>query len=430
MKKLLAILPVLLFLLLIAMPAAAGGQGEKEVKEVEKIEITYWQYFYETKKETIDQLIRLFEEANPNISVSHQTFPYENYNTKVAASVPAGVGPNVVNLYYGWLPLYLNGGYLKPLPAADFNPARIEKEFFSLVVAAKQDGSYYALPTAVRSLATFWNKALFKEAGLNPDRGPQDLNELVDYAKKLTRRDNNDNLLQEGMTTVLRGQLHHWMREVLIRQFGGTPYSEDNRSVTYASQAGYDAFEFFIDLVRKHQVGDPNFLTDDVTAFKAGKAGITIDGSFRLGTLNKVENLDYALAEIPSQNGIKSNFASFWANGITSFTGGKELEASIKFLKFLTSDEAMVMWLENIGELPAKPSVAFKKENIDHPRYGPFIKGLEYAHSTYFVDEMSQRQVWTDAYDEVMLKGLTVQEAVKKAAGTEQEVLDKHYSSK
>ncbi len=93
MKKLLAILPVLLFLLLIAMPAAAGGQGEKEVKEVEKIEITYWQYFYETKKETIDQLIRLFEEANPNISVSHQTFPYENYNTKVPHPFLPAWGP-------------------------------------------------------------------------------------------------------------------------------------------------------------------------------------------------------------------------------------------------------------------------------------------------------------------------------------------------
>ena len=34
----------------------------------------------------------------------------------------------------------------------------------------KVDGKYYALPTAVRSLALFWNKTLFKEAGLDPER--------------------------------------------------------------------------------------------------------------------------------------------------------------------------------------------------------------------------------------------------------------------
>jgi multiple sugar transport system substrate-binding protein len=136
------------------------------------------------------------------------------------------------------------------------------------------------------------------------------------------------------------------------------------------------------------------------------------------------------VAELPSHNGIKSNFASFWANGITSFTKGKQLEASIKFLKFLTSDKTMELWLKNIGELPAKPSVAFVEENINDPKYGPFIKGLEYAHATYFVDEMTQRQVWIDAYDLVKLEGKTVKEAVDAVAATEQKVLDKFYSDK
>ena len=396
----------------------------------EKVEITYWQYFYETKKDTIDVLIDLFEKENPDIIVNQVTFPYEDYNVKVAASVPAGVGPNVVNLYCGWLPLYINAGYLQALPEDAFNPEMIEKDFFSLVSAAKVDGKYYALPTAVRSLALIWNKDLFKKAGLDPEIPPQTLDELVEYAQKLTIYDKAGNLVEEGLTAELRGQLHHWVREILIRQFGGKPYSDDNRKVTYNDQSGYDALTFFTDLTEKYKVGQPGFLTDDVTAFKAGKAAMTIDGSFRIGTLDKLENLHYGIAELPSHNGIKSNFASFWANGITSFTEGKQLEASIKFLKFLTSDSTMELWLKNIGELPAKPSVAFKEENINDPKYGPFIKGLEYAHATYFVDEMAQRQAWIDAYDLVKLEGKTVKEAVDAVAATEQKVLDKFYSDK
>ncbi len=419
MKKLIMILLVMLLAFGFTFSAAA-----------EKVEITYWQYYYETKEETINELIDMFEKENPDIEVKHETFPYENYNTKVAASVPSGSGPNIINLYYGWLPLYINAGYLKPLPHDEFAPADIEEEFFSLVSAAKIDNHYYALPTAVRSLALIYNKRLFKEAGLDPEQPPKTLEELVDYAVKLTKRDKAGNLIQEGMTMALRGQLHHWVREVLIRQYGGQPYSEDNREVMYDSEAGYDAFGYFMDLAREHKIGEPNFMTDDVTAFKSQRAAMTIDGSFRIGTLDKVGNLDYGIAELPTHNGIKSNFASFWANGITSFTEGKELEASIKFLKFLTSDQAMQLWLTNVGELPAKPSAAFTDENRNDPKYGPFIRGLEYAHATYFVDEMSQRQVWTDAYDRVMLEGKSVKEAVDKAAQEEQKVLDEYYEGK
>ena len=419
MKKYLSLLLVLTFIF--------GAVG---FASAEKVEITYWQYFYQTKKDTINELIKEFEKDNPDITVKHETFPYENYNTKVASSVPAGVGPNVINLYYGWLPTYIDAGYLNPLPKDEFDPVNIEEEFFPLVQAAKIDGSYYALPTAVRSLALIWNKDRFREVGLDPERPPKTLDEMLEYAKILTETDKSGNITKPGMTVELRGQMHHWIREILIRQYNGTPYSSDNRTVTYGKQAGYDAFKFFTDLSIKHNVGKVGFLTDDVTAFKSGRVGMYIDGSFRIGTLNQLKNLEYGIAEIPAHNGVKSNFASFWANGITSQTKGKELEASIKFLKFLTSERAMELWLTNVGELPAKPEVALREENVDHPQYGPFIKGLEYAHATYFVDEVSQRQVWIDAYDMVRLQGTSVKEAVDTAAETEQKVLDKYYQDK
>jgi multiple sugar transport system substrate-binding protein len=409
----------------------AGGQQEKsETSTSEVTEIVYWQYFYETKSVLMDKLIAMFEEQNPDIKVIQQTFPYENYNTKVASSVPSGTGPNVINLYYGWLPTYIDSGYLQPLPTSVFNNERIENEFFPLVSAAKFEGSYYALPTAVRSLALFWNKDLFKKAGLDPNKPPTTVEEMIDYAKKLTVTDKNGNYLQTGMTLELRAQMHHWVREVLLRQMGGQPYSDDNKTVTYNSQAGYDAFKFFTDLELVNKVGMPNFMTDDVTAFKSGAMGMTVDGSFRLGTLDKVETLDYAVAELPSMNGISSSFASFWANGITSFTEGKELEASIKFLDFLTSDTVMAMWLEAVGELPAKKALALKDEFKNDPKYGPFIRSLEYAQATKFIDENIQRKVWIDAYDQVTLNNVSVKDAVDEAAATEQAMLDKYYSNK
>ena len=94
MKKSIALVLVALVLL---TSLSAAGQADKAAKS-EVTEIVYWQYYYETKKNLVDDLIKIFEERNPDIKVIHQTFPYENYNTKVASSVPSGQGPNVINL--------------------------------------------------------------------------------------------------------------------------------------------------------------------------------------------------------------------------------------------------------------------------------------------------------------------------------------------
>jgi multiple sugar transport system substrate-binding protein len=353
--------------------------------------------------------------------------PYDDFRVKIAAAIPAGQGPDVVQLFYGWLQDYLKAGLLQPLPASDFSAVEIEREFFPIVQQMKVDGKYYAVPTAVRSLALFWNKALFKEAGLDPNRPPATLDELVDYASKLTKRSPNGDLLQEGLTIDMGGQDHHWLREVLIRQYGGVPYSADKKSVAYNTDAGVAATQWYIDLVSKQKVGQIGFLTDGVTAFRSGKAGMTIDGSFRLGALDNQKGLDYGVAELPARNNIKSNFASYWVNGITTKATGAKLDASVKFLRFLTTPEAMELWLTTVGELPARRSVAEKDANKNHVKYGPFIRGLSYSYATDFVNESAQRKVMMDMVDKVVLKNMPTKQAVAEAAVEEQKLLDGFY---
>ena len=202
------------------------------------VEIEYWQYSYKTRLDAMDKLIEQFEAENPDIKVIHTNFPYAQYRTKVAASVGAGVGPDVVQLYYGWLHDYLKAGILQPLSMGEFPHNKIESDFFPMVGNMKVGGEYYALPTAVRSLALFWNKKLFREARLDPEKPPKTLDELVMMAKKLTKRDRAGNIIQVGITMGPINQDHNWWREVLVRQFGGVPYDEGNEKVLYDDAAG------------------------------------------------------------------------------------------------------------------------------------------------------------------------------------------------
>lgn len=391
------------------------------------VEIEYWQYFFDARVTAMEQLIENFEAANPDITVKMTTFPYADYRTKVAAAIPAGEGPDVVQLFYGWLTDYIDAELIQPLPEAEFPAADIDASFFPMVQAMKVDGQYYALPTAVRSLALFYNERLFEEAGI--DGPPATLDELVEDAKKLTKKDGAGNITQVGLTTGMTAQDHHWFREVLIRQFGGEPYKDNYRTVNYNTEAGLKALQYYADLEKTHEVTSSGFMDEPQAAFKAGRAGMHIDGSFRIGSLADIRGLKWGVAELPvGPDGTASNYSSYWVNAITTKAEGEARDAAVKFMQYVTSDEAMQVWLEVVGELPAKPSVGMTDENANDPLFGPFIRGLENAHTTIFANESAQRQVLVDMVARTDIQGMPLEESLAQAAEEEQKILDEYYA--
>lgn len=391
------------------------------------VEIEYWQYFYDARVKAMDQLIANFQEANPDITVKMTHFPYADYRTKVAAAIPAGEGPDVVQLFYGWLNDYVDAELIQPLPADTFPAAKIDAEFFPMVQAMKEGDQYWALPTAVRSLALFYNERLMDEAGVEP---PTTLDEMLAAAAAMTKRDGAGNITQVGITAGMTAQDHHWWREGLVRQMGGAPYSDDYRTVTYNSDAGLKALEFYTDMfMGDDPVTAVGFMDEPQAAFKAGLAGMHIDGSFRIGSLADIRGLKWGVTELPATaDGVRSNYSSYWVNAITTKADGEKYDAAVKFMEYVTSDEAMQIWLDVVGELPAKPSVGLTEENANDPVFGPFIRGLEYAHTTKFVDESSQRQVLIDAVERMQLQGMSAADSLAIAAEEEQKLLDEYYA--
>ncbi len=392
------------------------------------VEIEYWQYVFDARIKAMNELIKRFEAANPGIKVKHTTFPYADYQTKIAAAVPAGQGPDVVQLYYGWLDNFVGAKFIQPLPRDAFPHDVIEKEFYPIVQTMKRDSEYYGLPTAVRTLALFYNKKLFQEAGLDPNKPPQTLDEYLEAAKKTVKRDAAGNMLSAGAVIDMPGQDLHWWREVLLRQMGGKPYSDDNKTVAYDSEAGAKALNWYADLQRVHKVGQAGFMDEGQAAFRAGRAAMTVDGSFRLGAFGGIKNFEWGVAELPaSADGKRSNFASYWVNAITAKPTGAKLEAAKKFMAFTTSPEAMQVWLDMVGELPARKAAAETEKNLAHPIYGPFLKALNYSQATVFVDELAQRQVGLDMANRVFIQNQDAKASLAEAAKAEQAILDRFY---
>mgnify|MGYP000923234980 CR=1 FL=1 len=78
------------------------------------VEIEYWQYTFAQRVQAMDELIKRFEAANPTIKVKQVTVPYDDFRVKIAAAIPAGQGPDVVQLFYGWLHDYMKAKMLQP----------------------------------------------------------------------------------------------------------------------------------------------------------------------------------------------------------------------------------------------------------------------------------------------------------------------------
>ena len=119
---------------------------------------------------------------------------------------------------------------------------------------------------------------------------------MVEYAKKLTKTDSAGNYIQVGFAVDTDGQDHHFWREVLIRHFGGQPYSNDGQKVTYNTDAGAEALKYLTDFEKTHKTGSNGFMNRGQDAFAAGKAGMVLDGSFRIYKFNKTNGLNFSIS--------------------------------------------------------------------------------------------------------------------------------------
>jgi multiple sugar transport system substrate-binding protein len=370
--------------------------AEPVVEEVVEIEFGPWDY--PSSSEAMHAIIESFERAYPGIKVNYVGYPYEEYNEKIAALVPAGQGPDIVKPYYGWIPAWKDAGFIIPLPEEDFPNERFETEFPPLINTIKLDGQWWGMPLSVRSMGMFYRKDQFREAGV--EKVPTNWDEWLDAILKLSEWDAQGNLIRSGMD--VSGGSAHWLFMVLLMQNGQPPLSEDYRTVQWnASEAGYEAWQWLTDIEFEYNASEEGMpggyegMCSDVNAMFMSHVG-------HIGRVRTdcPEGVDWGTFELPAGPQGKANFGTFWPLAITSKAAKdpKKLDAAIKFLQFAGSRDAQVAFASYTGELPALIEVANEPLFVDNPLLAPFIKQLDVAFSYFYVDEKEERDIFINAW--------------------------------
>lgn len=195
-----------ILLLLLGVPALAllvFGPSRPEDIPPNRTVIRYWEKWSGLEGLAMQDIVRRFNEtvgAEQGIWVDYCAVSNVDQRTLIATA--GGDPPDVAGLFDHVVPQFADQGALLELDelAAEFG---IDRQSFKPIWwdLGVYEGKLYALPSAPYTIALHYNKRLFREAGLDPDRPPQTIAELDEYSRRLTLRDGRGTITQTGFMT-------------------------------------------------------------------------------------------------------------------------------------------------------------------------------------------------------------------------------------
>ncbi len=325
-----------------------------------------------------------YSKAKPGTKVTVFSTTLREHEQKLSAAMPTGTGPDLFDVGQILSISFIEAGLLKP------NPPAIDKQLRGGAykdVSVSQftiDGKTYGLPMLFSTPAMFWNKAMFKEAGIAgpPDTYPQ----LMDDAKKLTKVDSTGKMTRSGISLRLSGQgsgIAEKFRFVL-EPAGGTlivKTASGKYHQGYDNEAGRAALKFYIDAVQTFKVDDPK-VQHDADAFVAGNTAMLFREAWVIGEIQKKNpTLDYGVYTIPAWTAGGKKKTLLQHDGLYVSAKSKNLAAAEDFMQFLTNKENSVQLTVMSGWVAARQDVDWTPLLQKIPQYQTFVsppKELEF----------------------------------------------------
>ena len=284
--------------------AAPAGSEPAESTAAEQVSLTVVSLRPGSEEEAFaafDEQVAQFEAANPDVDV--ESVEYEWTGPTFAAQLAGGTLPDVFTIPFTDGKALIEQGQLADisdlvaeLPYADqFNPNVLD-------AGQDADGNIFAIPTAAYGIGLHYNRALFEEAGLDPDQPPTTWDEVREYAKQIA-----DATGQAGYVQMSQGNTGGWQLTTASYAQGGRV--QEGAGTDAVSTIDNPGTRAALDLLREMRWTDnsmgSNFLYDWGTInadFAAGLIGMYTSGSDvynALKTEHEIDPASYGLASLP-----------------------------------------------------------------------------------------------------------------------------------
>lgn len=311
-----------------------------------------------------------FQAARPDVRINILTHPLRDYEKKLAAALPSGTAADVIEISASWIARFVQAGLMAEAPPEVASFVRSEAYNDFLTNAASYQGKVYGVPFFRGQGVLFYNTKMFEEAGLT--RPPQTMEEIAEYARRLTCRKPDGQLEVQGISLRLGGGgagiaekfwiwMHQWDGAV-IRQ---TP---DGKWVNgYDNEAGRKTLQMYLDMLYKDKVVDIN-MRQDAEAFQLEQAAMFVRESWVIGdTAQKAPNLQYATAPLP--RGTISLPVNLYVP-----VSSRQKDVAWEFILFALKPEYQVWLLRHVGWLPNRQDVDYSSVLEEIPQFGAFVE--------------------------------------------------------
>ncbi|MEV6417298.1 sugar ABC transporter substrate-binding protein [Kribbella sp. NPDC051718] len=327
----------------LALTLTACGQGSatKDAAAPEGKSVVRYMNFSSNDghEKDLTAIVNAFQTANPNITVQVETVPYADYFTKLQTSVAGGTAADAFELNYENFVTYAKNGSLAELK--DVDTAAYKK---SLVDAFDDGGKQYGVPESFSNVVLFYNKALFKKAGVAEPTDAWTWKDEQAAAAKLTDKGAK---VWGDYQPVSYNEFYK-----VLAQNGGEFLNADRTEATFNSPAGVEAAKFLIDKVGKTMpteadgAGTPDF---DSKLFKSGKLAMWHTGIWMFSAMAEAP-FDWDVVVEP---GNTKKASAMFVNGLVVSAASKNADAAQKWVTFLaSSDDTTKTRLATSWELP------------------------------------------------------------------------------
>lgn len=416
----------IVYSLLLSVIILFTGLGCDTKQDPTKTSITVWHWMTD-RDPAFKELAKRYEEKT-GVKVNFDLYaPSDAYSQKVRAAAQGANLPDIFGILGEKRDFasFIKAGFILELtPYMNEDSSKWRNSLFDKALAVNEfdeGNSYgikpgiYGVPIDIMTIQMLYNKALFRQLGLNPNRPPKDFSELLEIGKKIKAA---------NLQGLVSGWGEIWMIDCLASNYAFNIMGKDKVIATIKGEVPYTDPDWIKVLSVFKEMHDSGLLASGLVTmvnktaeqlFANERAVFAFNGSWCVNVYKGMNpNLEYG-AFLPPKISDKYPMA-IWGGAGSSFMvsdRSKNKEEAVKFLRWLTDVPQQAYLAEETNNLPANKeslrkipellaNFARAMDYATHPRvwgvseFSPVIEAFDKGIQSIIIGEKTPQQVATE----------------------------------
>ena len=393
--------------------------------------LTFWHTYNDQEEVILREIIKKWEAGNPKFTIRPVRIPFDGHKPKLRTALTVGQGPDMARVDWSFVCELARKNAVVDLGTLGFESIRAQY-LPAAIGSCNVGGRFYGLPDQSNCVAMFYNRQMFRDAGLLPPQAetdsaaavpadefasvlPKTWEEFIEFGKKLT--DESKGQYAFAMLNTL------WWNLTFLNTYGARIISEDGNKCLLDSEAAVKAVEMMASLFATHKIEAGAWRPGAITpeqGFVNGKYAMIMMGPWNLAKFKNAK-MDFGVGLIPG--GTAGTSTNVGGTDVVIFKGSKYAEACYSFLTFFTNAENQVRWCTELNQLPINLG-AYDLVKFEDPHLMTFMEQMKHAGPNPVVKDFGLLEDLVNPEIEAVLSGQkNAKDALSSAAKKVQERL-------